>query len=328
MTPDPIRELVGEVSLSPSVHNVQPARWRFDGDTAILLEDTTRRIPAGDPTGRDTRTSLGSAIEGLALALSARGKGLESIALPDIAGLPGPVRPVAAFRLVDGAKPDPLHAVMARRYSHRGGFAKVTAEDRMAAAALTCDDIAVINDPKALKRVGAIYDAASLHFFRDPAFRGELVSWMRPSPRHPRWAFDGLNAEAMALSPVEATAASMVLGPKMFPVLDGIGLAGALTAESAKVTGATAVLVLNRPADEDGLDTGRAFHRAWLRFTAAGFHGAVMAALADDDASREELARTTGLPAGRRIVTTFRIGRTDGGLQPRRARLDPDDLIF
>ena len=323
MTPD----ILAELSLSPSVHNVQPARWRFEGDTVLLFEDTTRRIPAGDPTGRDTRTSLGSAIEGLSLALSARGKSLESIALPDMTGLPDHIRPVAAFRVTSGAAPDPLHAVITQRYSHRGGFAKVSAEDRAAASELASDDLAVIGAPNDLKRIGAVYDAASLRFFRDPAFRAELVSWMRLSTHHPRWALDGLNAEAMALSGVEATAAGVVLGPKMFPVFDAIGLAGPLTAESTKVTGAAAVLVLHRPDAEDGLETGRAFHRAWLRFTAAGFHGAVMAALADDDASRDELARTIGLPAGRRIVTTFRIGRTDGAPQPKRARLDPADLL-
>ena len=327
MTLDP-RELVGEVSLSPSVHNVQPARWRFGDDGAILFEDTTRRIPAGDPTGRDTRTSLGSAIEGLSLALSARGLGLEGTALPGTSDLPDHIRPVAAFRFARGAATDPLAVVRTQRYSHRGGFAKVAAADRDAASALASDDIAVIGDADALKRVGRIYDAASLRFFRDDAFRAELVSWMRLSPGHPRWALDGLNAEAMALSGIEATGASLVLGPNAFPLLDRIGLAAPLTAESAKVTGACAVLVLHRPQAEDGLETGRAFHRAWLRFTAAGFVGAVMAALADDDDARNELARTIGLPAGRRIVTTFRIGRGNGGPQPKRARLDPADLLI
>lgn len=327
MTPQSALDLAADLSLSPSVHNVQPARWRFSDDGAILFEDATRRIPAGDPSGRDTRTSLGSAIEGLSLVLSARGLSLEAAPLPETSGLPAHIRPVAAFRFVEGAPADSLSAVMARRYSHRGSFAKVAGVDRDAAAALSRDDVTAISDTEALKRIGKVYDEASLRFFRDEAFRAELVSWMRLSPGHPRWALDGLNAEAMALSGIEATGAGLVLGPKAFPLLDRIGLAGPLTAESAKVTGAAAVLVLHRPEAEDGLATGRAFHRAWLRFTEAGFVGAVMAALADDDASRAELARTIELPAGRRIVTTFRVGRTDGTPPPKRARLNPSDLL-
>ena len=325
--PGDIPALVAEVSQSPSVHNVQPARWRFDGDMVILFEDTTRRIPAGDPTGRDTRTSLGSAIEGLTLALSHRGLGLEAVPLPELAALPVHILPIKAFRITEGAADDPLHRVMAERWSYRGAFARVTPEDRAAATALTGDDIAVLSGPETLRRVGAVYDAASLRFFRDPAFRAELVSWMRLSRDDENWALDGLNAESMALSPIEATGAGIVLGPKMFPLLDRVGLAGPLTAESAKVTGAAAVLVLHRPADEDGLATGRAFHRAWLRFTAAGFSGAVMAALADDDDARATLAELTGLPEGRRIVTTFRIGRNTGAKRPQRARLNPADLL-
>ena len=35
-----LTRLVEAALASPSVHNVQPARWRIDGDTLVLLEDT------------------------------------------------------------------------------------------------------------------------------------------------------------------------------------------------------------------------------------------------------------------------------------------------
>ena len=43
------RALVAESSLAPSVHNVQPARWRIGEDEVTLLEDTRRRLPVADP---------------------------------------------------------------------------------------------------------------------------------------------------------------------------------------------------------------------------------------------------------------------------------------
>ena len=44
--------LVAEANLAPSVHNTQPARWRFlPGGRMLLLEDVRRRIPFADPTG-------------------------------------------------------------------------------------------------------------------------------------------------------------------------------------------------------------------------------------------------------------------------------------
>ena len=51
MTPDLFRRLVAEAALAPSVHNVQPARWRQDGDAALLFEDPAVRLPAGDAQG-------------------------------------------------------------------------------------------------------------------------------------------------------------------------------------------------------------------------------------------------------------------------------------
>ena len=50
-------KLISAVANAPSVHNVQPARFHFTGDNIYLLEDLTRRIPCGDPMGRDNRRS-------------------------------------------------------------------------------------------------------------------------------------------------------------------------------------------------------------------------------------------------------------------------------
>ena len=48
--------LIAEASLAPSVHNIQPTRWRLlSGDTILLLEDGQRRLPAADPSGYDVR---------------------------------------------------------------------------------------------------------------------------------------------------------------------------------------------------------------------------------------------------------------------------------
>ena len=70
---DLLRTLVAEARLAPSVHNVQPSRWRLAGNRLLLLGDPSRAIPVADPAGRDWRLSHGAHLEGLALALAARG---------------------------------------------------------------------------------------------------------------------------------------------------------------------------------------------------------------------------------------------------------------
>lgn len=318
MTPDLFRQLVSEAALAPSVHNVQPALWRLEGDAVLLIEDTTRRLPAGDPTGHDAAISLGAAAEGMCLA--AAGVGLEVAVARD--------HPDAVARLTfsDGAAPDPLAKQVPTRQSWRGAFAAPTADDREIAEALNGEDCAVLTKPDVLATIAGLNDRASFGFLKDAGFRTELLSWMRLSPRHARWAVDGLNAEAMRLGRFERFGAGVVLGAA-FPLLRALGLAAPLLAEKAKTKGAAGILVLHRPLEEDPFDSGRAFYRAWLRVEAAGFGAAVMAALADDEAASVDLRALANIPDNRRIVSAFRMGRRPPHALFPRARRPVDALI-
>jgi hypothetical protein len=79
--------------------------------------------------------------------------------------------------------------------------------------------------------------------------------------------------------------------------------------------------------DEDALDSGRAFYRAWLAMERYGLQGCPMSVLADWDESRNALARRYAVPARRHIVSVFRIGRPAGVPTSARARLPVEDLI-
>jgi len=61
LTPELLRDLVAEARLAPSVHNIQPTRWRGlpDGRLA-LVDDRSVRAPAADPSGHDVRVSHGA----------------------------------------------------------------------------------------------------------------------------------------------------------------------------------------------------------------------------------------------------------------------------
>ena len=321
------RALVAEAMLAPSVHNVQPARWRFEGDAALVLsEDKHVRLAVGDPRGNDAGISLGAAAEGLRLAASYRGLCVTK----DVVALPAETAtlvPVARYRLHEqGAEPDPLAALVDARRSWRGEFLVRRPDDQVEAAILAGEDAAVVSDPGLLSTVARLFDRASYGFMRDRAFRRELVSWMRLSPSHPRWDRDGLNADAMAMSRIEAIGASAVLGP-LFAPLDRVGLAAPLLAEGKKIAGAAGLLVFHRPADEAPFESGAHFYRLWLTIEAAGFGAAVLAALADNPAIAAEVAAIAGLPRGRRIVSAFRIGRRTAGAIAPRSRRGIDELL-
>jgi nitroreductase len=322
-----LEDLVAQARLAPSVHNIQPTRWRADGSGLLVLEDTVRRLPVADPAGHDVRLSHGAAIEGLALALAEKGLRIAKIVTldgqPEATGL----RPVARLSFAAGASPDRLANPVAARVSWRGAFRRADADSRQALAHLAASngDLRIVDQQIAVAAITTLGDRAGLHFLREEAHRREFLHWMRLSPAHPDYLRDGLNAEAMALGRLEAIGAGLVLGA-LFPLLDRLGLVGTLTSERGK-TGSGALALFHRPAGEDALDTGRAFYRAWLAITATGLAACPVSVLADWPESRRTLEETHPLPTRRRLVNVFRLGLPVRAPANARARLPVSELI-
>ncbi|MBV1703138.1 MAG: hypothetical protein KGQ46_15135 [Hyphomicrobiales bacterium] len=324
MTAEEITSFIAEASLAPSVHNVQPARWRIEIDGATLFEDSTRRLPAADPKGDDIAISLGAAVEGFRLAASRAGYGLDIELLDSLTV--DRLRPVARLRLTTGTLVDALAAFVTTRASHRGAFTVADEAERSAATALRSDDTAVLIKQSLLIEAGQQLGAASWTFMRDDKFRHELLSWMRLSRRDPRWSRDGLNAEAMAMGSIAATAASFVLGPFFLP-LARIGLAKPLLAEGSRVAKDTAVVLFHRPKGEARFVSGAHFYRLWLRIEEAGFGAAVLAALADNAQANTWACVAGNIPSDHRLINAFRIGRRPAGQSILRARLPLNELL-
>ena len=324
---DLLRTLVAQARLAPSVHNVQPSRWRLVGNRLLLLGDPSRAIPVADPAGRDWRLSHGAHLEGLALALAARGARLSLIAKPAAGPTTDGLVPIAECAVAQDTEPSSQEPVQTRM-SWRGGFKPVDAETKAECARLAAarDDCKLVTDRDGIAEIAQLADRAALYFLRNDLHRAELLQWLRLSRSHPRYARDGLNAEAMQLSSIEAWGAGLVLGP-LFRPLDSIGLAAPVLRETAKTSSAAAIVLFHRPAGEDAFESGRAFYRAWLAMERHGLKGCPMSVLVDWDQSRDTLAKRHAIPAGRHIVNVFRIGRPAGTPSALRARLPVDELI-
>lgn len=322
-------ELAAMANLAPSVHNTQPARWALDDDGRILLlADLSRQLPIGDPTGRDLGLSCGAALEGMTMALAARGAGavVEDLWNDDIRSWRG-------YRLVARLTPDgeaiapEFGDYIEKRFTWRGAFTPappetVTAVERWAAQEA---DVTLARGPRDLSFIATLNDQASLSVMRDRAFRDELVGWMRLSPSHPGYRLDGLNLEALRMGRLEGTVAGCVLGSPLFDLADKVGLGKALVAEAAKTMTATACLFFHRPARETPVASGRAFYRFWLGFTRFGLAAWPMAALADTDWSAEMLTERFKLPADHRLINVLRVGPAPAVLP--KFRLPPAELV-
>ena len=246
-------EVAATANLAPSVHNTQPTRWRLADDGALWLDaDRTRRLPIGDPTGRDLLVSVGAALEATELALAGHGFAIGRLDMPAATGQPRD--PLLRLELTPTA-PTALPEEVSRRATWRSGFAPVPAAvvRRLAAWAGTRDDIGFVVEPAELSAISDLNEAASLRVYRNRAYRQELVSWMRLSSADPRFGVDGLSARALGLSAFEAFGAGIALADPWFGVLDRLGVAASLVSEADKTKHATAILIFHRPVEEHAI---------------------------------------------------------------------------
>ncbi|MEO4000831.1 hypothetical protein [Mesorhizobium sp. CAU 1732] len=322
--------IVSRANLAPSVHNTQPARWRFEADgTITVLADESRFLKVGDPHGRDAGVSCGAAVEGTIIALAELG--VSAIHVEDLwqsASAKG-LRPAASIVPRDGGEPSSLSWAVDARFTWRAGFeaAGDSAKKGLAAWAAARDDVALATERADLEMLAGLNDEASLRFYRNDDYRAELVGWMRLIRSHPDYDRDGLNLEALGLSTFEGHAARLALGAgPLFRILDATRIAGLMLGERGKTLSSTAVVLFHRPHDEPAIATGREFYRMWLELAHLGYAAWPMAALADDPETAAACAAHFRIGDERRLINLLRVGIAPR--KPPRARDGGRELIL
>ncbi|MEW2472200.1 nitroreductase [Micromonospora gifhornensis] len=179
-----LRVAATDAVRAPSLHNVQPWRFRLrDGGIEILV-DPARRLPATDPSGWGARVAAGAALFNLRLALAVAGH-------PATVRLrPYPAEPDVVARLVPDVprRPTPteqsLYAAIPRRFSNRAPFwpDPVPADARWrlsdAARAEHCW-LELLIGVSAVNAFAEIANGANRVLERDPAYRAERQAWIR-----------------------------------------------------------------------------------------------------------------------------------------------------
>ena len=332
MTPELQETVVTEANLAPSVHNTQPTRWSFSERAITLYIDESRLLKVGDPSRQDAGVSCGAALEGTAIALSRHGAGIVSVEdLWETRGAgPRPELTIAAKLTLGEADIDPLAPFVDQRFTWRGIFDPVTDVVIKSFADWATDNetITLVGDRSDLAFIADLNDTLSLAVFRDRPYREELVSYMRFSKRHPQWSVDGLNLDAMQLSPIEGRVAGFALRHPIFEGIDALRLAKMMISEREKTLSASGIAFFSVQDGTSPIDTGRAFYRCWLNFTRIGVVAWPMAVLADDpEAARTCIARFD-IPPGHKLINVFRLGVPSSHRRPVSARLPVSDLII
>jgi hypothetical protein len=323
--------IVAEANLAPTVHNTQPTRWSFNERGVMLYIDERRLLDVGDPARQDAGVSCGAALEGTSIALSRHGMGVASVEnlweSRDTG--PEPALTVAARLSLGEAAIDSLAPFVSQRFTWRGMFdaASDSAIASFAERASAEQNITFATEKSDIDYIADLNDSMSLGVLRDRSYREELVSYMRLSKNHPRWSTDGMNLDALQLSPIEGHLAKLTLRHPIFEGIDAIGLSRMLVSERAKTMSASGVAFFSVSRGTSPLEMGRRFYRCWLNFTRSGFVAWPMAVLADDPQAAKLCMERFDIPGTHQLINVFRLGTVSAERRPLTARLPVNELI-
>ncbi|MCZ7420094.1 nitroreductase [Verrucosispora sp. WMMA2121] len=307
-TVEQLRAAATDAVRAPSLHNVQPWRFRLrDGGIEVLL-DPTRRLPATDPSGWGARVAGGAALFNLRLALAVAG------APATVRLRPYPSEPDVLARLVPDLprRPSPaeqsLYAAIPRRFSNRAPFwpDPVPADSRWrlgeAARAEHCW-LELLIGVSAVNAFAEIARGAHRVLERDPAYRAEREAWVRAGTEP-----DGV--------PVTAS------GPRAEPqdLLPSRGFGGTQRAPGRDFEPEPLVAVLGSAGNTavDQVVAGQALQRVLLTATDAGLSVSMLSQPIEVPSAREQLRLSLGRFGTPQMVMRIGYGQP-GWPTPRRS---------
>jgi nitroreductase len=296
-----IRDLIRYATLAASGHNTQPWRFRLGEDRIEILPDLGRRTPVVDPDDHHLFVSLGCAAENLALAAVARGR-------PGTLSFSPANEGAVVFAFGGGPAPAPaLVEAIPQRQSTRAEYdgRPVSAADLQtlaAAAAVPGVDLVLMTARAQMERVRDLVIAGNSAQMGEAAFRRELETWLRFSPREAIEAGDGLFSAASGSPTLPAW-----LGPRVFDWVFRADTENDKYARHLRSSAGIAVFVSARDDKEHWVSAGRACQRFALQATALGLKHAFVNQPVEVASLRPELATLVGM-TGRRPDLVMRFG--------------------
>ncbi|WP_138471062.1 Tat pathway signal protein [Poseidonocella sp. HB161398] len=296
-----LEELVRQAALAANAHNTQPWQFLVAPERIRILPDPARRTPVVDPDDHHLHLSLGCAAENLILAASAEGIAARAawdgnsvaIALGPAGSCPHPDRLAAAI---------PLRQTTRGPYDgSRAGAAELLQLE--AAGAAQGVALRLCTEATALEALAEIAASAAAAQLADPAFRAELLAWLRFSPARALATGDGLYGPSAGAPALPDWLGRRLFGAALRPQAEG----NKLRAEIASSAG-VAVFAGAGQDPASRLRTGRSLQRVCLAAARLGLRTAPVNQPVEVPAFRGALADWAGMP-GRRPDFVLRFGR-------------------
>ncbi len=299
------RELLRYATLAPSSHNTQCWIFTLEANTITIGPDRTRRCPVIDPDNHHLFVSLGCATENLVQAALAHGYA-GNVRFDAAAGS------VVRITLVKArANETRLYNAITMRQCARtlyDGKPIPRADLRELQAAAHNENVAVLvlTQPSQIAQVSTYALAANAHQTNDPAFRAELLHWIRFNLTDAVATRDGLLSSASG-NPT----APHWLGSLMYRYLytaksENEKLAGLLESSSG-----VAVFAANVSNPEHWVEVGRSYERFALQAAALGINTAMINQVVEVADVRKQFGEAIGLKRRRPdLVVRFGSGPT------------------
>lgn len=311
-------DLVRYATLAASSHNTQPWRFRLSERRIVIAPDPARRTPVVDPDDHHLYTSLGSAAENLSIA--ARSCGMDGEVFVD----PSAGNELAVSLAAGAPQASVLFDAIPQRQCSRStydGSAVATDVLRRVETIAHDDgvDIVVLTDGQKRERVLELILAGNRQQLEDPAFRGELKSWLRFNRRAAAKSGDGLLSEASGNPSLPNW-----LGPLMFDLAVRPTGDNDRTAKQVRSSAGLAIFVSRLAGPPGWIAAGRAYQRFALAATIEGIQHAFLNQAVEVPAVRAELEALLAT-GGRRADLIVRFGH--GPTLPRSLRRSVGEVI-
>lgn len=312
------RELVRLATLAASSHNTQPWKFRIGADRIDVLPDLARRCPVVDPDDAHLYKSLGCAVENLVHAAAAQGFAAAVRAERPENGIVVHLERAPALRATELFRAIPVRQCTKHGYDSRPLDAQELAHLEQAGRGEGVRTI-LLTARTQLDAVTEYVTQGNRAQLADPAFRAELVSWIRFDPAEALRNGDGLAGRTTGQPALPRWLARRLLRLVLTPRSQA-----SVDARNLRSAAGVAVFVARRSDESAWVETGRAFQRFALHATALGVRTAFVNQPVEVRTLRAQLESWLGL-AGEHALLVARFGR--GPLAPYSLRRPVDAVL-
>jgi len=256
------RELIRYAMLAASSHNTQPWKFRIREDQITILPDFSRRCPVVDPDDSHLFKSLGCAAENLVHAAAAQGFSAEVQFDYSENGVNILLKSDAAARATDLYRSIPKRQCVKAAYD--GSPIEPTELEKLQKAGERPFVRTIMLSSDIQKNAVIDYvTRGNIAQLNDPAFRKELVAWIRFNVAEAMRKGDGLAGRIRGQPALPRWLAKLIIGLVLTPK-------GQAETDATNIRSSAGVAVFVSSQDDKvaWVEVGRAYERFSLQATA------------------------------------------------------------